>query len=31
VPGEQRVEARDGPGGALERSRDIGEAGERIA
>ena len=31
VPGEQRVEACDAPGGALEPSRDIGKAGERTA
>jgi hypothetical protein len=28
VPGEQRVEPRDGPRCALERSRNIGKAGE---
>ena len=31
VPGEQRVEARDGPGGALECTRDIDKAGECTA
>jgi hypothetical protein len=31
VPGEQRVEARDDLGGALECPRDIGKAGERTA